>query len=402
MDRLDDAAEFFKAFSPRDGRFYHWAARRTSRLQLLGLYSVTLYASIFEWRSTVDDSSTSCHRLEDNGANLFSGKTSGPYDAKRRLAYYSCTDPMFSAQKLTSIEAYALGTRIGCTDESAVPEGVCDGRLFAKLLETSKYEATHTVVLSELTEGTVYNIQIEAEDDEGNTFASDNYTFETLPVPKVVAAKVTQVAGQPTATVRVTWSTNTLVSSIVTYYPTNTPSLAQDQISLALKRSHQMVLRNLRDDQEYTIQIKGKDSAANEVQYQPISLRTALDFRAPEISNVAVESTVIGVGDEARAQVVVSWDTDEPATTQVEYGEGTSGTYSQKTQEDTNLTTNHVVTLSGLSPAKIYSIRALSEDKADNKAISQDSVVVTPRSTKSAFNIVIENLSKTFKFLEGM
>lgn len=80
--------------------------------------------------------------VDDNAVNLFSGKTSGPYDAKRRLAYYSCTDPMFSAQKLTSIEAYALGTRIGCTDESAVPEGVCDGRLFAKLLETSKYETT--------------------------------------------------------------------------------------------------------------------------------------------------------------------------------------------------------------------------------------------------------------------
>jgi hypothetical protein len=312
--------------------------------------------------------------------------------------------PVISAVKMSNVSLYSayVNFRIKNATNVVIKYGKTVAYGGTESISTSKSESPHTVVLSELAEGTTYNVQIEAEDDEGNTFSSDNYTFETLPVPKVVAAKVTQVAGQPTATVRVIWSTNTLISSIVTYYPTNAPSLAQDQISLALKRSHQMVLRNLRDDQEYTILIKGKDSAGNDAQYPPISLRTALDFRAPEISNVAVESTVIGVGDEARAQVVVSWDTDEPATTQVEYGEGTGGNYSQKTQEDTNLTTNHVVTLSGLNPAKIYSIRALSEDKADNKAISQDSVVVTPKSTKSAFNIVIENLSKTFKFLEGI
>lgn len=312
--------------------------------------------------------------------------------------------PVISEVKMSNVSLYTayVNFKIKNATKATVKFGKTVSYGGIESIATSKNEAVYTVVLSDLTEGTAYNLQIVAEDDEGNLFASDNYTFETLPVPKVTASRVTQVAGQPTATVRVVWSTNTPVSSIVTYYPSATPSLAQDQITLALKKSHQMILRNLRDDQEYTIVIKGKDSAGNDVSYSPMQLRTALDFRAPEISNLSVESTVIGVGDEARAQVIVSWDTDEPGSTQVEYGEGTSGNYSQKTQEDANLTTNHIVTLSGLSPAEIYSIRALSKDKADNKSTSQDTVVVTPRSTKSAFNIVIENLSKTFKFLDGI
>nr|MBP9691601.1 fibronectin type III domain-containing protein [Candidatus Woesebacteria bacterium] len=115
-----------------------------------------------------------------------------------------------------------------------------------------------------------------------------------------------------------------------------------------------------------------------------------------------VESTIIGVGQDAKAQIVVSWDTDEPSTTQVEYGEGTGSTYSQSTQLDSNLTTNHVVTITGLTPAKIYHLQALSKDKSTNIGKSFDTVIITPSATKAALNLVIENLSKTFGFLKGI
>ncbi len=78
--------------------------------------------------------------VDDGGSYLFSGKP--PINNKRYVGIYSCTDPMFSAQKLTSIEAYALGTRIGCDVEEEVPEGKCDGQLFTKLLETGKYQTS--------------------------------------------------------------------------------------------------------------------------------------------------------------------------------------------------------------------------------------------------------------------
>lgn len=81
------------------------------------------------------------NNVEDGKDLLYGGKQLGPVDAKRHLAYYTCNDEMFSSQQDTSIEAYALGTRIGCNQAgSAPPEGKCDGQLFAKLLSSSNYQ----------------------------------------------------------------------------------------------------------------------------------------------------------------------------------------------------------------------------------------------------------------------
>jgi hypothetical protein len=78
--------------------------------------------------------------IDDEADLLYTGKYMSAADSRRRLAYYTCDDEMFSSQKDTSIEAYAYGTRIGCFDTTEVPEGKCDGKLFAKLIEGSGYE----------------------------------------------------------------------------------------------------------------------------------------------------------------------------------------------------------------------------------------------------------------------
>lgn len=269
-------------------------------------------------------------------------------------------------------------------------------------ISVGKAESDHTIRISSLDEATVYHYRIAAEDDEANVYYSDDYTFETLPVPKIASLKVQQVAGLPTATIRLLWQTNTPVSSIVTYYPKNNSNAAKDSISLSLKMKHEVVLRDLLDDTEYLIVIKGKDTVGNEATAVSQTVKTAVDFRPPDLLNMNVESTIVGIGDQARAQIIVSWDTDEPATTQVEYAEGTGGVYNVSTQEDTNLTTNHVVTIPGLSPARIYHLRAVSKDKAKNSGQSADTVIITPKSTKDALNLVIDNLSNTFGFLRSV
>ena len=97
-----------------------------------------------------------------------------------------------------------------------------------------------------------------------------------------------------------------------------------------------------------------------------------------------------------------SWDTDEPSTSQVEFGEGTGETYSQKTQEDSNLTLNHLVVMSNLTPSKVYHLRTISKDKAGNEGKSIDSVTITPKSTQSALDLVVGNLSEVFGFLQNV
>ena len=97
--------------------------------------------------------------------------------------------------------------------------------------------------------------------------------------------------------------------------------------------------------------------------------------------------------------MVVSWNTDEPSTSQVEFGEGSGTTYSNKTQEDQNLTLNHLVVISNLTPAKVYHLRALSKDKANNIGQSIDTVTITPKPLDNALDLVITNLREVFGFL---
>ena len=148
--------------------------------------------------------------------------------------------------------------------------------------------------------------------------------------------------------------------------------------------------------------IKGRDKAGNEAVSAAQTFTTSADTRAPSIANLKVEPVIQGVGEEATAQLVVSWDTDELGTSQVSYGEGSTGTLSSKTQQDTARTYNHLVVISNLAPSKVYHLKALSKDEAGNEAESIDRVVITPKSTKSALNLVVSNLSQAFGFLGGI
>ena len=72
----------------------------------------------------------------------------------------------------------------------------------------------------------------------------------------------------------------------------------------------------------------------------------------------------------------VSWTTDEPATSQVEYG--TTTAYGSTSTLDATLTTAHSQTLSGLAADTTYHYRVKSRDAAGNLATSADFTLTTP------------------------
>ncbi|MCB0689608.1 MAG: hypothetical protein KDC53_23875, partial [Saprospiraceae bacterium] len=84
---------------------------------------------------------------------------------------------------------------------------------------------------------------------------------------------------------------------------------------------------------------------------------------------------------------------------QVEYGEGTGTAYSQRTQEDSNLTFNHTMVISELNPSSVYHLRTIAKDSAGNIGYSVDSVTITPKRTDNALDLVITNLQQIFRFL---
>jgi len=90
---------------------------------------------------------------------------------------------------------------------------------------------------------------------------------------------------------------------------------------------------------------------------------TASDITAPLITNVSADSIT-------EFTATISWTTNEPATSQVEYGKTTA--YGLTTLLDSELVTSHSVSLTGLDPGSTYHFIVKSEDLAGNNAISDD------------------------------
>lgn len=219
--------------------------------------------------------------------------------------------------------------------------------------------------------------------------------------------KIIFLANTAQSTLLVTWESNTAISSIVTYYPENNPELVRDNVDIELRDGdHRMIIRGLFPDTGYVLRVRGQDIIGNEAVSDTVRVTTASDTRAPQISEMSVEGANSppsnSTAQPALSQLIISWNTDEPATSQVEYGEGSGTDYNQLSQEDQNLSYNHVVIISGLTPAKVYHLRAISKDSAGNISKSIDTVTITPKATDNAFDLVITNLKEVFGFLGNL
>ncbi|MCA9328035.1 hypothetical protein KDA14_05890, partial [Candidatus Saccharibacteria bacterium] len=115
------------------------------------------------------------------------------------------------------------------------------------------------------------------------------------------------------------------------------------------------------------------------------------------VSEIVVESSIRGSGSEARGQIVVSWHTDEPSTSQVAYGEGSSvSVFNSKTAEDTRMTTEHIVIISDLPTSRVFSVQPLSSDAANNEGSGKPQTAIIGRASDSAITVVFNTLRQIF------
>ncbi len=87
----------------------------------------------------------------------------------------------------------------------------------------------------------------------------------------------------------------------------------------------------------------------------------------------------VNAGSLTETSAVITWDTDVPASSQVEYGL-TVG-YGSSTPLDSNLVTSHSVSLSGLTQNTTYHFRVKSTDSAGHAGSSGDFTFTTVRDT---------------------
>jgi len=102
-----------------------------------------------------------------------------------------------------------------------------------------------------------------------------------------------------------------------------------------------------------------------------LSTLDILDTTPPVITNVN-PTNLMG------SSATITWNTDEPATSQVAYGTTASYGTSQPTQTDTTPVKYHEVFLQGLPPQSTFHYKVISRDADGNESSSSDKIFTTP------------------------
>ncbi|PIX30239.1 hypothetical protein COZ63_00775 [Candidatus Berkelbacteria bacterium CG_4_8_14_3_um_filter_42_13] len=264
---------------------------------------------------------------------------------------------------------------------------------YGKSATDVNFNVDHTFKLDNLDSGVSYNLRASVTDADGNTTVSDNYVFETPAMPIVTSVSVGTTTFD-TATIN--WTTNVNTDSNIEY---GVSTLSGTQGKADSTQIHSVTLIGLEAKTAYSFRALSKDKFGNSATSPTGSFTTQSDTQAPKIDNVQSEVTSTGAGETVKYQAVISWETDEPASSQIEYSAGISGDYAERTKEDLSLNSTHVVILPDLKPNSAYHFRIVSKDKAGNQGVSDDISLITPPKEKSLLSVILKSLEDTFSWV---
>lgn len=261
-------------------------------------------------------------------------------------------------------------------------------------IDTSEDESTYSIQLSSLSDGTKYFFKLNGYDVDGNEYQGNIYSLTTPARPVISNLNIGTVDGEPSSTKKITWNTNIPTNSTVSYTAKGETEL--NATNSDLTTDHSLTIKGLLDDTDYTLIAQSVDAAGNRAVSDTRSFHTALDTRPPKISDLVIETATRGNGGDARGQVVVSWKTDEPASSQLAYGQGDGSNFTSRTPVDERLTLEHTMIISDLDTSSIYRVQAVSADKSGNSATSGIETAIIGRPSDNVFTIIITALQKVF------
>ena len=295
-------------------------------------------------------------------------------------------------------------------------------------LSSSALSLSHDFSLSSLEPDTVYHFRVVVEDAAGNSFTSPDEILTTpavtvveplpepepVPVPEptpdpVISATSTDEGGTPTSTTDITEPAESVVSSteetvaptlaplaiiehetsfiststVQIFWVTNKP--AHGSVSYGTTEAHGQTASVSRDATSHGVLLKGLAPGTNYF-YQIVSQTAGgeratvadQEFNTLSVAVPLVESLKLSdaaISDIGETSAVVSWTTNLPASSEVEYGPSTN--YVHTSGRDATLKTSHRMTLSSLASGRRYHLRIASQDPAGNAALSENLSFIT-------------------------
>lgn len=224
------------------------------------------------------------------------------------------------------------------------------------------------------------------------------------PVPEVVATPTPEVVSEPISQIlpsdttpptisgvaeaslaindaTIIWTTDELATSRLKY---GLSTSYDQEVTLGASAAlvHTGLILGLSSNTKYYYCIYATDLSGNTSQscghsFTTLAESVELDSNPPTVSLIDITSV-------SQTSVTISWTTDEVSNAEIEYG--TTAGYGSTTPLNTDLSTSHSVTITGLTPDTEYHYRVRSSDEIGNISHSTDNTFTTSP-------LVIENSS---------
>jgi len=238
-------------------------------------------------------------------------------------------------------------------------------------------EVYHDVTLPALLDDTVYHYRVTSVTESGTTVTTDDQTLRTLPPPLEISGVA--VADADDASFTVQWTTNRPASALVEYGPDETYGSATAP-SQDLETEHSVTVTGLSPATTYHFRAVSTDAGG----YTATSADSTASTTAPPL--LLFDTSVPDTTDSA---ALIEWRTSNPASSRVEYG--TTETYGLSSPDDTTLSLEHSVALTGLAPDTWYHFRVVSVDAYLQETVSADGTFLTR--PEGYVHLVIEGIA---------
>jgi hypothetical protein len=252
-----------------------------------------------------------------------------------------------------------------------------------------QYVKVHRVVLTGLMSNTMYHLIVRAIDTSGNgPTTTDDLTFFTTNVPDRTKPVITNVRADSITSnsAVISWATDEPSDSGVEYF---SEDIGESVYDLDMVETHSIPLKNLEPNTVYTYRVISYDASGN-------GPSCSMDFSFKTSDNADIDAPMITdlrVGGITNTLAIVMWETDEPASGLVEYG-NQSGKYDYHVEEEGYLK-SHSTVLWGLEAGTTYFLRVQGSDADGNGPSVSEEVKFMTTSYPDNFAPQITNLKVT-------